>query len=148
MPIICTKIYSMINNENNHCEVVLMKRLVLIMAVLILSACGENTQSDVRIVSLIPCNCEIMSELLGSNQVIGVTTVYTCPESINESDSERIDTFNLEPETIIELNPTHIISHASINEMTKAEIDQVVDATDAELLIVDDALDIDGVYET
>lgn len=146
--IIRTKIYSMIEDENNHCEGEFMKRLVLIMAVLILSACSQNTESDMRIVSLIPSNTEIVSELIGTDHLVGVTTVDTYPESLNESDIERIDTFNLEPETIIELNPTHIISHASINEMTKAEIDQVVDATDAELLVVDDAVDISGVYET
>ena len=125
-----------------------MKRVLLLIAIFMLSACSQEDDSSLRIVSLIPSNTEIVNELVGTDYFVGISSVDNYPESLNDSDIAKIDTFNINPEEVIQLKPTHIISHESISESAKAEIDQIVEATNAELLVINDAKTLDDVFES
>ena len=103
---------------------------------------------DMRIVSLTPSNTEILSELELLDDVVGVTTVDTYPEELEEMDIVRFDSMNLDVEELITLGPTHILTH-EINLSTSEDIlEQVSDTIDVEILVVEDSEDMDDIADS
>lgn len=135
-----------------------MKQLhtyLILLSVLLLAACASNggtsvetsKESDMRIISLMPSNTEILIELGLEAQLVAVTTVDDYPENLNE-DLTRLDTFALDEESMMVLNPTHIVSHASGHDANQGIINRVAASTGADILIVEDAQNIDAIYDT
>lgn len=126
-----------------------------LLSVLLLASCSDNenkqteisTNNDMRIISLMPSNTEIIAELGAAESLAGITVTDNYPETLDEN-LARFDTFALDEETMMALNPTHIISHESNHDGNQKIIDNVVSNTGAELLIVDDASQIDEIYST
>ena len=128
-----------------------------LFSVLLLAACNNasddqiqmtNTNSeDIRIISLMPSNTEIIAELGMEESLAGITTADNFPEDLNENIT-RLDTFALDEESMMALNPTHIVSHEANHDANKNIIDRVASNTGAETLIVDDAAKINEIYGT
>lgn len=128
-----------------------------LFSVLLLAACNNasddqiqmtNTNSeDIRIISLMPSNTEIIAELGMEESLAGITTADNFPEDLNENIT-RLDTFALDEESMMALNPTHIVSHEANHDANKNIIDRVASNTGAETLIVDDAAKINEIYDT
>ena len=129
------------------------KLLLLTLITIVMTACSnestvdQSSNDDMNIISLIPSNTEIIAALSSTDDLVGITTVDTYPEDLPE-DLTRLDTFDLDEEAMMALEPTHIISHASNHDANKDIIDRVADSTGAEVLIVDDAQSIDAIYDT
>lgn len=128
------------------------KMLLLSLLTVILSACSDEsdsqtTDSNMNIISLMPSNTEIVAEIGSKDELVGITTVDTYPEDLSE-DLTRLDSFDLDEEAMMALEPTHIISHASNHDMNQDIIDRVALNTGAEVLVVDDAQSIDAIFET
>ena len=133
-----------------------MKKLcILLVSIFLLTACGnENGEQvqmpdgeEMRIISLMPSNTEIVAELGEKDSLVGITTVDDYPEDLGE-DLTRLDTFALDEEAMTALNPTHIISHASGHDANEDIITRTAESTGAEVLVVDDAQGIDEIYGT
>ena len=133
-----------------------MKRLCILLAsILLITACSiENDEQvqmsdgeEMRIISLMPSNTEIITELGETDSLVGITTVDDYPENLSE-DLTRLDTFALDEEAMTALNPTHIISHASGHDANEDIITRTAESTGAEVLVVDDAQEIDEIYGT
>lgn len=128
-----------------------------IFSVLLLAACNNSSDDenqmtntnneDIRIISLMPSNTEIIAELGMQENLAGITTADNFPEDLNKNIT-HLDTFALDEESMMALNPTHIVSHESNHDANKNIIDRVASNTGAETLIVDDATKIDEIYET
>ncbi|MGO1922249.1 MAG: helical backbone metal receptor [Jeotgalicoccus sp.] len=107
-----------------------------------------NTNSeDIRIISLMPSNTEIIAELGMTENLAGITTADNFPEDLNENIT-RLDTFALDEESMMALHPTHIVSHEANHDANKNIIDRVAANTGAETLIVNDAEKINEIYGT
>lgn len=133
-----------------------MKRLCILLAsILLITACSNENDEQVqmsdgeemRIISLMPSNTEIITELGETDSLVGITTVDDYPENLSE-DLTRLDTFALDEEAMTALNPTHIISHASGHDTNEDIITRTAESTGAEVLVVDDAQEIDEIYGT
>lgn len=133
-----------------------MKKLCIVLtSIFLLTACGnENGEQvqmpdgeEMRIISLMPSNTEIVAELGEKDSLVGITTVDDYPEDLGE-DLTRLDTFALDEEAMTALNPTHIISHASGHDANEDIITRTAESTGAEVLVVDDAQGIDEIYGT
>jgi iron complex transport system substrate-binding protein len=124
-----------------------------LFSVLLFAACDNETQitntnnEDIRIISLMPSNTEIIAELGMEDSLTGITTADNFPEDLNEN-LTRLDTFALDEESMMALNPTHIVSHQANHDANKNIIDRVASNTGAATLIVDDAGNIDEIYST
>lgn len=128
-----------------------------LFSVFLLAACNNDSDDqnqmtntnneDIRIISLMPSNTEILAELGMDENFAGITTVDNFPEDLNENIT-RLDTFALDEESMMALNPTHIVSHEANHDANKNIIDRVAANTGAETLIVDDAEGIDEIYDT
>lgn len=124
-----------------------------LFSVLLFVACDNETQitntnnEDIRIISLMPSNTEIIAELGMEDSLTGITTADNFPEDLNEN-LTRLDTFALDEESMMALNPTHIVSHQANHDANKNIIDRVASNTGAATLIVDDAGNIDEIYST
>lgn len=124
-----------------------------LFSVLLFAACDNETQitntnnEDIRIISLMPSNTEIIAELGMEDSLTGITTADNFPEDLNEN-LTRLDTFTLDEESMMALNPTHIVSHQANHDANKNIIDRVASNTGAATLIVDDAGNIDEIYST
>lgn len=128
-----------------------------LLSIFLLAACNNdsddqnqmtNTNNEnIRIISLMPSNTEIIAELGMDENLAGITTVDNFPEDLNENIT-RLDTFALDEESMMALNPTHIVSHEANHDANKNIIDRVAANTGAETLIVDDAEGIDEIYST
>ncbi|MDO5359359.1 MAG: helical backbone metal receptor [Jeotgalicoccus sp.] len=124
-----------------------------LFSVLLFAACDNETQitntnnEDIRIISLMPSNTEIIAELGMEDSLTGITTADNFPEDLNEN-LTRLDTFALDEESMMVLNPTHIVSHQANHDANKNIIDRVASNTGAATLIVDDAGNIDEIYST
>lgn len=128
-----------------------------IFSVLLLAACNNSSDDenqmtntnneDIRIISLMPSNTEIIAELGMQENLVGITTADNFPEDLNKNIT-HLDTFALDEESMMALHPTHIVSHESNHDANKNIIDRVASNTGAETLIVDDATKIDEIYET
>ncbi|GAB3056169.1 ABC transporter substrate-binding protein [Salinicoccus sesuvii] len=110
----------------------------------------ENTPFEAqRIVSLIPSNTEIAVEMGLEHKLVAVTTEDDYPESIvDNTDLTRLNAFELDEETLISLEPTHILAHESAASVYGDTMDRVAEATDAQVLIVTDAQSIEGIYQS
>lgn len=133
-----------------------MKKIcILLVSIFLLTACSNENDEEVqmsgdeemRIISLMPSNTEIVAELGKTDSLVGITTVDDYPEDLNE-DLTRLDTFALDEEAMTALNPTHIISHASNHDANEDIITRTAESTGAEVLVVDDAQEIDKIYDT
>lgn len=135
-----------------------MKKLytyLVLLSALLLTACADNGEpsveisekNDMRIISLMPSNTEILRELGLEKELVAVTTTDDYPKNLSE-DLTRLDTFALDEESMMVLNPTHIVSHAAGHDANQGIIDRVASSTGADVLIVDDAQNIDAIYET
>lgn len=124
-----------------------------LISVLLFAACDNETQitntnnEDIRIISLMPSNTEIIAELGMEESLAGITTADNFPEDLNKNIT-RLDTFALDEESMMALNPTHIVSHQANHDANKNIIDRVASNTGAATLIVDDAGNIDEIYST
>lgn len=94
-----------------------------------------------------PSNTEIIAELGMEDSLTGITTADNFPEDLNEN-LTRLDTFALDEESMMALNPTHIVLHQANHDANKNIIDRVASNTGAATLIVDDAGNIDEIYST
>lgn len=135
-----------------------MKHLYIyfsLLSILLLTACSDNTNEqveipasdDMRIISLMPSNTEIIAELDAAEHLAGITTTDNYPEDLS-SDLTRFDTFALDEETMMALKPTHIVSHEANHNANKDIIDRVASNTGAKILIVEDAAEIEQIYST
>lgn len=133
-----------------------MKKICILLAsIFLLTACSNENDEQVqmsggeemRIISLMPSNTEIVAELGETDSLVGITTADDYPENLSE-DMTRLDTFALDEEAMTALNPTHIISHASGHDANADMITRAAESTGAEVLVVDDAEEIDKIYDT
>ncbi|MFC3419132.1 ABC transporter substrate-binding protein [Salinicoccus hispanicus] len=128
----------------------------LLSLLFILAGCNsveegvENTPlENQRIVSLIPSNTEIAVEMGLEHNLVAVTTEDDYPESIvDNTDLVRLNAFELDEETLVSLEPTHILAHESAGSVYGDILDRVSEATEAEVLVVDDAQSIEGIYRS
>lgn len=126
-----------------------------LISLLILSACAENgdeaahvsENENMRIISLMPSNTEIITALGFEESLVAVTTSDDYPEDLSE-ELLRFDTFALDEESMIALNPTHIVSHAAGHDMNLEMIDRIANSTGAEVLVVNNAQKIEEIYDT
>lgn len=126
-----------------------------LLSVLLLTACSDSTgdqtgvsnSDDMRIISLMPSNTEIIAALGGEESLAGITTADNYPDNLT-SDITRFDTFALDEEIMTSLNPTHIVSHQASHDANKDILDRVALNTGAEILIVEDAAEIDTIYSS
>lgn len=127
-----------------------IKGMLIFTIVLMMAACGTpEGEGEPRIVSLMPSNTEIIAELGLSEQLVAVTTEDDYPESVAEDESlVELNTFELDEEQLIELDPSHIVAHASTRSMHGAMLDRVAETTGADVLVVDEAADIEGIYDS
>ena len=127
-----------------------MKGILMIAALLLMAACSPAEEGEgTRIVSLMPSNTEIIAELGLEDGLVGVTTEDDYPESVaDDGDLSRLDTFELDEEQLIGLDPTHIIAHEASAGMHRELLDRVAETTGAEVLTVEEARDIEGIYES
>lgn len=127
-----------------------MKKILLIIIVgfIGLASSVEADENDMRIVSLLPSNTEILYELDLLDQVVGVTTVDFYPEELEDMDIMRFDAMNLDVEVLIELEPTHILTH-EINMSTSEDIlERASDTIDVEVLVLEDSEDMEDIAES
>ena len=125
-----------------------MKRIYLIImmvATLTLVACQNESGSEMKIISLMPSNTEIISEIGLLEALVMVTVSDDYPEAVKSDKISKIDTFNFDAEKLIAENPTHIVSHESVNQGIESEIERVKNATGAKVLVVKDATSIEDV---
>lgn len=110
----------------------------------------DNTPfENQRIVSLIPSNTEIAVEMGLEHKLVAVTTEDDYPESVVDNDDlVRLNAFELDEETLISLEPTHILAHESAESVYGDIMDRVAEATEAEVLMVTDAQSIEGIYQS
>lgn len=102
-----------------------------------------------RIVSLMPSNTETIAELGLSGDIVGISTVDTYPEKLVEDEGiDKIDAYEFDQEQLLELEPTHILSHESTKEMHEDALSRVGEATGAEVLYVEEPETLDGLYQT
>ncbi|TVT27042.1 ABC transporter substrate-binding protein [Salinicoccus cyprini] len=100
-----------------------------------------------RIVSLIPSNTEIVVEMGLEHRLVAVSTEDDYPESIvDNTDLMKLNAFELDEEALISLEPTHILAHESAESVYGDILDRVAEATEAEVLVVDDAESIEDIY--
>lgn len=127
-----------------------IKWILTLSAVLMMAACGaQGGNGETRIVSLMPSNTEIIADLGMGDQLVSVTTEADYPESVVNDDSlTRLNTFELDEEQLVALDPTHIVAHESSESMHKDVLDRAAETTGAEVLVVEDATDIEGVYDS
>lgn len=128
-----------------------------LLSILLLAACNNGSDNekqmtntnneDMRIISLMPSNTEIITELGATDNLVGITTADDYPEDLKEN-LTRLDTFALDEEAMTALDPTHIISHASNYDANADIITRTAESTGAEVLVVDDAQEIDKIYDT
>ena len=126
-----------------------------LLSILLLAACSSDSEEQVqtsnneemRIISLIPSNTEIIAGLGEVESLSGITTVDDYPEDLSE-ELTRLDTFALHEEAMMAADPTHIVSHESNHDANKDIIDRVASNTGADVLVVDDAQKIDEIYGT
>lgn len=100
---------------------------------------------EMRIVSLTPSNTEIIYELGLLDQIVGVTTVDSYPEELEEMDIIRLDAMNLDVEALITLEPTHILTHEISLSTSEDILEQVSKSIDVEILVVEDSEDIEDI---
>ncbi|MBY0095825.1 ABC transporter substrate-binding protein [Mesobacillus maritimus] len=98
-----------------------------------------------RIVSLIPSNTEIAYELGLDEEIVGVNDNDNYPEAVFEI--EKVGGLEINIEKIISLEPNLVLAHESTASSTEAGLQQLRDSGIA-VLIVNDAQNIDEVYET
>ena len=128
---------------------------ISLLTIVLLAACGVETNDqaavtedeEMRIISLMPSNTEIISELGAKENLTAVTVSDNYPEDLSE-DLTRLDSFALDEEAMMALEPSHIVSHASGHDANKDIIDRVASSTGAEVLVVDDAQKIEEIYST
>lgn len=128
---------------------------ISLLTIVLLAACGAETNDqaavtedeEMRIISLMPSNTEIISELGAKENLTAVTVSDNYPEDLSE-DLTRLDSFALDEEAMMALEPSHIVSHASGHDANKDIIDRVASSTGAEVLVVDDAQKIEEIYST
>ncbi|WP_411842903.1 ABC transporter substrate-binding protein [Salinicoccus sp. HZC-1] len=127
-----------------------IKGILIPVIVLMMAACGApDNDGDTRIVSLMPSNTEIIAELGLADQFVSVTTEDDYPASVVDDESlVKLNTFELDEEQLIGLSPTHIVAHASSAPMHQDILDRVSEATGADVLVVEDASDIEGIYDS
>src|SRR5699024_10364162 len=117
-----------------------MKGIMMLAAVLLMAACSTSEEGGGRrIVSLLPSNTEIISELGFEDALVGVTTEDDYTESVaDDEELLRMDTLELDEEQLIGLEPTHIVAHESSDGMHREMLDRVSAPTGAEVLTAEE----------
>lgn len=123
-----------------------MKRFfsVIVTALVILIAmpttyAKDVDESELAIVSLMPSNTEIVDVLGLTDSLIAITVNDNYPESLEDMELTTLDTFELDVETLIELEPTHILAHEMYFTALEDVLEDVIKATGAQVLNVRDA---------
>lgn len=119
-----------------------MKRLLFILLIGLSFNVATVDAKEMRIVSLMPSNTEIIYALDLLEQVVGVTTSDSYPEALEDMEVARLDVMMLDVETLITLEPTHIIAHEIIMTSTEDILEQVKKNIDVEILVVEDAIEV------
>lgn len=91
-----------------------MKKILLLIAVILLAACSQqptDKADDMRIISLMPSNTEIIYKLGLGSHVVGVTTVDDYPAAVKKK--EKFDSMSLNKEQLLKAKPTLIFAHES-----------------------------------
>ena len=127
-----------------------IKPVMIFLAAVMLTACGnDETGGDNRVVSLVPSNTEILAEMGMADDLAAVTTEADYPpEVVDDEDLVRLNALELDEEQLTALDPTHILSHASLGGVNEDIINRVAETTGAEILVVEDAQNIEGIYES
>lgn len=107
------------------------------------------SEDNIRLVSLMPSNTEILDSLGFTEEIVGISSVDTYPESLVEDDEiAKIDSFDFNAEQILDLEPTHIFSHETSEDVHGETLEEIGEVTDAEIFYIKDAENIDDIYET
>lgn len=126
-----------------------MKRLLFVfLCGVLLVITPVKAEDEKRIVSLVPSGTELIYKLGLLEQLVGVTTVDFYPEELEDLDLMRFDTMMLDVESLLELQPTHIITHEMNVSMTEEILRQVEASTDVEILIIEDEKTIDDIAKS
>lgn len=126
-----------------------MKRLLyLLLCGVLLVITPVKAEDEKRIVSLVPSGTELIYELGLLEQLVGVTTVDFYPEELEDMDIMRFDVMMLDVEALLELQPTHIITHEMNASMTEEILKQVAASTDVEILVIEDEKTIEDIAES
>lgn len=116
-----------------------MKRLLcLLLCMMIFVIHPVAADDSKRIVSLVPSGTELIYELGLLEQLVGVTTVDSYPEELEDMDLVKFDAMMLDVEALITLQPTHIVTHEMSLPMTEDILNQVSEAIDVEMLVIED----------
>lgn len=127
-----------------------IKGTMMFISVVVLAACGsDDGERDDRIVSLMPSNTEILNEMGMTDSLSAVTTEGDYPDAAAGDDEPvRLNASELDEEQLTALDPTHIISHESLGGTNEDILNRVADTTGAEILVVEDAESIEGIYDS
>ena len=126
-----------------------MKRLLFVFFCgVLLVITPVKAEDEKRIVSLVPSGTELIYELGLLEQLVGVTTVDFYPEELEDMDIMRFDVMMLDVEALLELQPTHIITHEMNASMTEEILKQVAASTDVEILVIEDEKTIEDIAES
>lgn len=126
-----------------------MKRLLFVfLCGVLLVITPVKAEDEKRIVSLVPSGTELIYELGLLEQLVGVTTVDFYPEELEDMDIMRFDVMMLDVEALLELQPTHIITHEMNASMTEEILKQVAASTDVEILVIEDEKTIEDIAES
>lgn len=106
-------------------------------------------EDNIRLVSLMPSNTEILDALGFTEEIVGISSADTYPESlVEDSEIAKIDSFDFDAEQILDLEPTHIFSHETSQDVHGETLEEIGEVTGAEIFYIQDAEHIDGIYET
>lgn len=110
---------------------------------------SSSVHKDMRIISLMPSNTEILDALGVSEYIVGISSVDTYPKQlVEDEDIAKIDAFEFDAEQVLDLEPTHIFSHETSRDMHEGVLSEIEAATGAEVIYVEDAASIEEIYGT
>ncbi len=98
-----------------------------------------------KIVSLIPSNTEVAFALGVGDEVVGVSESDDYPSET--TDIDKVAGMQLNVEKTISLDPDIVLAHESVADTWADGLQQLRDAG-IDVLVVNDATDFDGVYES
>ncbi|QRN50775.1 heme/hemin ABC transporter substrate-binding protein [Macrococcoides bohemicum] len=124
---------------------------ILLMTILfIVSGCNttdkvQQSDSQERIISLIPSNTEILYDLGVYKEIIGVSTVDDYPKQVK--DKEKFDGMKLDYEAILKAKPTIVFAHQSMEKAQEKTL-QKLKSKGIKVVVVHDANSFDALYKS
>ncbi|WP_414054744.1 ABC transporter substrate-binding protein [Macrococcus equi] len=128
-----------------------MKKTLFVMMLIllvILSGCNakkEHSDSQQRIISLIPSNTEILYALGLDKEIIGVSTVDNYPKQVK--DKEKFDGMKLDYEAVLKAKPTMVFAHESMEQAQEKTIKKLKSKR-IKVIVVHDANSFDTLYQS